>query len=47
MTLILSTNTYIESGLDPIYTLLENNPDLGIELLQTTKMKHILSNFLQ
>lgn len=32
MTLILSTNTYIESGLDPIYTLLENNPDLGIEL---------------
>lgn len=32
MALILSTNAYIRSGLAPIYSLLEVNPNLGIEL---------------
>lgn len=37
MALILSTNTYIRSGLSPIYSLLEANPDLGIELFGNNK----------
>lgn len=32
MALILSTNAYIRSGLAPIYSLLEANPNIGIEL---------------
>ncbi|WP_039067888.1 sugar phosphate isomerase/epimerase family protein [Staphylococcus shinii] len=46
MALILSTNAYIRSGLTPIYGLLEDNPDLGIELFANNQDKAYMKELL-
>ncbi|MCI2899045.1 sugar phosphate isomerase/epimerase [Staphylococcus hominis] len=47
MTIILSTNTYIKSGLNPIFELLNNNPELGIELFANNQDDEYTKNLLK